>query len=106
MTTATAVETTATVEENHFLAPRPGRSRCDAVTSYECLAPAGYRTSSGAASVPGVRRADLHTCAYCGEPVCQNCSTSYGDLGRACDSHNEHELLDWINAWTKRRGNR
>ena len=53
---------------------RPGRTYCTAVTSPECQAPAGYGTSAGTARLPGVRKDDLLTCAYCGEPVCGPCS--------------------------------
>ena len=87
---------------HQYTSPRPGRSRCDAVTSYECLAPAGYRNASGTASVPGVRRSDLHTCGYCQEPVCHNCSTQYGDK-RVCDTHSEDEILDWVDLFTNDR---
>lgn len=75
--------------------PRPGRSYCSVVET-DCLAPAGYRSGAGIASADGVRRADLHTCGYCGEPVCQRCSTDYGPDGFACDSHDPAELLSWI----------
>lgn len=82
--------------KHQFDDPRPGRSTCTSVSTYDCLAPAGYRVGSGFASAPGVRRSDLHTCGYCGEPVCNNCKTDFADAGVACDSHSEDELLDWL----------
>jgi hypothetical protein len=52
----------------------------------------------GHASMPGVHRDELHVCWYCGERVCEQCSTSFDDLGRACDAHDERELLDALDA--------
>lgn len=77
-------------------APRPGRSYCAAVENNDCLAPAGVRAGIGFARLPGVRRADLHTCGYCGEPVCHACSSDYGEAGWACDSHDPEDLLVWL----------
>lgn len=78
------------------LAPlRPGRSFCSDVSSGACQAPAGYRTGSGTASASGVRRADLLTCGYCGEPVCRECSSEV-DGKPVCLSHDETELLWWM----------
>jgi hypothetical protein len=80
-------------------APRPGRSYCSQVTSYQCLAPAGYRTGSGSASVTGVRRIDLLTCAYCHEPVCKNCQSEFNGEP-VCEGHEPEELADWIGLTT------
>lgn len=84
------------VARHQYDKPRPGRSTCSAVESYYCLAPAGVRVGNRVGAVNGVRRSDLHTCAYCGEAVCQECSSDYRDHGRACDSHSPEELLRWL----------
>lgn len=76
-------------------APRPGRSYCSAVDSYDCLAPAGMRTGMGHAALPGVRRADLLTCGYCQEPVCNNCQSEV-DGKPVCLGHDEQELVWWL----------
>jgi hypothetical protein len=81
-----------------------GRSFCTDVSSYECEAPAGIRTGRGTAAMPGVKRSDLHTCAYCQEAVCGACSdtmtppASFKDQSpvRVCLSHAEHELAHWL----------
>lgn len=75
--------------------PRPGRSYCSQVTSYDCLAPAGYRSGSLLASAPGVRRMDLLTCAHCGEAVCKNCQGDFNGEP-VCNAHEPEELADWI----------
>jgi len=95
MTTATP-STVEQSQRHQYASPRPGRSYCDAVWSYECLAPAGFRSGLGVGSCPGVRRSDLHTCRYCGEPVCENCSSDHDGLGRVCDSHQPEELPGWV----------
>lgn len=74
---------------------RPGRSYCNDVSSGDCQAPAGFRTGGGFASSPGVRRADLLTCGYCGEPVCARCSSEV-DGKPVCLGHDEEELLYWM----------
>ena len=96
----TSQTTTATDRDaaDHKRSPRPGRSHCIAVDSYDCLAPAGFRTMHGSAAAPGVRAADLYECGYCGEKVCHECSTDFGDLGRVCTTHSDDETADWIAA--------
>ena len=74
---------------------RPGRSFCSAVESNECQAPAGVRSGAGYASMSGVRRADLLTCGYCGEPVCGPCSDEI-DGKPVCLSHSEVDLMLWM----------
>lgn len=74
---------------------RPGRSYCSSVTSNSCEAPAGLSTGGGLAGLPGVRRSDLLTCGYCGEPVCRECSSEV-DGQSVCESHDEQELLWWV----------
>lgn len=76
-----------------------GRSHCAAADSYACEAPAGYRSGTGWAAAPGVKRSELHTCAYCGEPVCTECSSELtGDLAgkRACVTHEDAEIARWL----------
>lgn len=83
---------------------RPGRSYCAAVESNSCQAPAGFANGMGHAALPGVRRADLLTCAYCGEPVCRACSDTmtppefFRDQTPVpvCLSHPEDHLADWL----------
>lgn len=89
---------TATVEL------RPGRTYCRSVTSYECEAPAGIATGRGTASLPGVHRDDLRTCAYCGEKVCAKCSDTivppefFSDQSPVpvCLDHDDGELAYWL----------
>lgn len=88
--------TTQVAPKHQYDQPRPGRSYCTPVDSYDCLAPAGFASGMGVGSCPGVRRADLHTCSYCGEPVCQNCSSDTSGLGRTCDTHSADELSDSV----------
>lgn len=83
---------------------RPGRSYCSAVESYECQAPAGFRNGRGSAGLPGVRRADLLTCAYCGEPVCAKCSDTMTPPAffkdqtpvPVCLNHPDDEVAEWL----------
>lgn len=70
------------------------KTYCSAVESYECEAPAGYRTGMGTASCPP--QAGLLECAYCGEPVCRKCSDVIDDR-TVCLSHPEDELMWWLN---------
>ena len=69
------------------------RGYCAAVESYECEAPAGYRTGMGSASAP--QQTGLLRCGYCGEPVCSKCSSEV-DGKPVCLTHSEAELLDWM----------
>ena len=81
-----------------------GRSYCNAVESYDCEAPAGYGNGRGSARVSGVHRSELHTCAYCSELVCSECSDETSPptflkrrgLVRVCLSHGAEELADWL----------
>ena len=81
-----------------------GRSFCSDVSSQDCAAPAGLRGGMGYASLPGVKRSELHTCGYCGEPVCSACSGEMEPPAffksqrpvRVCLGHNEDELADWL----------
>lgn len=82
--------------------PRPGRSYC-AVVDYDCLAPAGLSTGAGYASLSGVRRTDLHTCAYCGEPVCERCSTEIKGQRYCTGMHRQDDLDEWVALAERRR---
>lgn len=95
--TAPGVSATLTAPEkkHSYQAPRPGRTYCNSATSFDCLAPAGYGTSLGTASVSGVRKADLYECAYCCEPLCHNCAVTFGDK-RACDLHDPEQVRAWL----------
>lgn len=81
-----------------------GRSFCSAVESYDCEAPAGYRSGAGYFAASGVKRSDLHTCAYCCEPVCGPCSDTMTPPAffkdqrpvRVCLSHSAEELSVWL----------
>lgn len=77
---------------------------CSAVESYNCEAPAGYRTGRGYAALKGVRKSELLTCAYCEELVCNECVTFMVPPAFFADQdpapvgldHSPEELADWL----------